>query len=94
MYIIVAEFKIKPEHVATFARLVEQQAKDSVTLEADCHQFDVCQGERDSQAFLLYEVYTDKPAFEHHRGLPHTKKFLETVGPMIAERGVRSFQRR
>lgn len=94
MYVLVAEFKIKPDKVETFRQLIERQAKDSVTLETDCHQFDVCQAEEDTTKFLLYEVYSDKAAFEKHRSMGHTAKFLAEVQPMIAERSVRGFNRR
>lgn len=94
MYVLVAEFKIKPDQVETFGRLVEKQAKDSVELEADCHQFDVCQGEDDPARFLLYELYTDRAAFDRHRGMAHTVKFLAEVEPMILERTLRGFHRR
>jgi len=94
MYVLVAEFKIKPDKVETFRQLIERQAKDSVTLEVDCHQFDVCQAEEDAAKFLLYEVYSDKAAFEKHRGMGHTAKFLAEVQPMIVDRNVRGFNRR
>lgn len=94
MYVIVAEFKIKPDQVEAFGRLVVKQANDSLEREEACHQFDVCQAEDDASKFLLYEVYSDKAAFERHRSLSHTAAFLATVGPMIAERSVRGFNRR
>lgn len=94
MYVIVAEFTIKPDQVEAFARLVERQAKDSVELEEDCHRFDVCQAEDDPSRFLLYELYTDKAAFDRHGGMAHTAKFRAAVGPMLLERTLRGFHRR
>jgi len=94
MYVIVAEFAVKRETIDTFGRLIDRQAKDSVDLEIDCHQFDVYQDETDSSRFLLYEIYTDKVAFEKHRTLPNTSKFLEEAGSMILERTIRGFHRR
>jgi len=94
MYVLVAEFKIKPDQVEAFARLVAQQAKDSVELEEHCHQFDVCQAEDDPSRFLLYELYTDKAAFDRHGGAAHTTKFRAAVAPMLLERTLRGFHRR
>ncbi|MBI2562107.1 MAG: antibiotic biosynthesis monooxygenase [candidate division NC10 bacterium] len=94
MYVIVAEFKIRPEAIGRFGPLIDRQAKESVELEPACHQFDVCQSEGDPAHFLLYEIYDDKAAFERHRGLPHTAKFLEDVTPMIVDRTIRGFNRR
>lgn len=94
MYVIVAEFKIKPDQVEAFARLIDRQARDSVGLEADCHQFDVRQVEDDPSRFLLYELYTDRAAFDTHRGMAHTTRFLAEAGPMLLERSLRGFHRR
>lgn len=94
MYVLVAEFKIKPEKVQVFGQLIDRQAKESVHLEPDCHQFDVCQAENDSGRFLLYELYSDKAAFEKHRKMSHTVKFLADADPMIDERSIRGFNRR
>lgn len=94
MYVIVAEFKIPPDKAQAFGRLIDRQAKDSVTLEADCHQFDVCQDESDPNTFLLYEIYASKAAFDQHREAAHTAKFLAEATSMIAERKIRRFNRR
>lgn len=94
MYVIVAEFKIKPDQVEAFGQLIDRQARDSLEREATCHQFDVCQAEDDPSRFLLYEIYRDKAAFEAHRTMPHTTQFLSAAGPMVAERSLRRFNLR
>ncbi len=94
MYVIVAEFTVKPDQAGGFAQIIERQAKDSLDLEEGCHQFDVCQAENDPGKFLLYEVYSDKAAFDKHRGLSHTAKFVKAVEPMVIDRAIRSFSRR
>ena len=94
MYVIVAEFTVKPNQAEAFRQIVERQAKDSVDLEEGCHQFDVCQAENDPSKFLLYEIYSDKAAFDKHRGLSHTEKFVKAVEPMVMGREIRSFHRR
>ena len=48
----------------------------------------------DPSRFLLYEIYTDKAAFETHRSLPHTTQFLAEAGSMVVERVIRGFNRR
>lgn len=93
MFVLVAEFKIRPDKVEEFGRLIDRQAKESLELEPDCHQFDVCQAEGDPSKFLLYELYSDRAAFEKHRSMSHTVKFLGEVDPMIAERSIRGFNR-
>lgn len=46
----------------------------SLKLEADCHVFDVCVDTERENFVLLYEVYTDRGAFEVHLG---TRYFLD-----------------
>jgi hypothetical protein len=53
MYVLLAELKVQPDKVEDFGRLIDQQAKDSLERERDCHQFDVCQHETDPHVFLL-----------------------------------------
>jgi autoinducer 2-degrading protein len=94
MYVIVAELKVKPDQVERFGGLIDGQAKESVELEEQCHQFDVCQAEGDPSHFLLYETYDDRAAFDKHRQMAHTTRFLAEVKPMIIEMSVRGFSRR
>jgi quinol monooxygenase YgiN len=94
MYVIVAELKVKPDQVETFGRLIDAQAKESVDLEEQCHQFDVCQAEGDRSHFLLYETYDDRAAFDKHREMAHTTRFLAEVKPMVIEMSIRRFSRR
>lgn len=94
MYAIVAELKVKPDQVESFEHLIDAQAKESVDLEEQCHQFDVCQAEGDRAHFLLYEIYDDRAAFDKHREMAHTTRFLAEVKPMVIEMSVRGFSRR
>ena len=41
MYVVAVIFEIHPGHMDDFLPLMRQQAQNSLTLEADCHQFDV-----------------------------------------------------
>ena len=94
MYVLLAELKVQPDKVEAFGRLIDRQAKDSVEGEKDCHQFDVCQQETDPSVFLLYEIYSDKAAFDQHMKMPYTTQFFAEASPMIAGRNIRGFKRR
>lgn len=72
-------FTIKPEHVDSFRQAVTLQAKNSVTKEPWCHQFDVGETPDKPNCFLLYETYDDRDAFVKHRETPHFAQFIETV---------------
>ena len=42
-YVIIVEFRAKPDQVAAFAELIDRHAHNSRTLEDGCLAFDVCQ---------------------------------------------------
>lgn len=94
MYVISADFKIQPDKIEAFGRLIDRQAKDFVELEKDCQQFDICQEETNPSVFLLYEIYSDKAAFEQHLKMPYTTQFFAEAEPLIAEWSSRKFNRR
>ena len=77
MYIVTVEFVVGAQHVEAFQQAVQQQAHNSLTLEADCHQFDVCTDPQDRRRTFLYEVYTDEAAFHAHRETEHFANFGE-----------------
>lgn len=86
MFVIAAEFYIKPDKVDAFRDLVDRQGAASVAEEAGCLQFDVSQVEGSPDTFLLYEVYADSNAFdEDHVKIPRFEKFLAEATEMNAE---------
>ena len=84
MFVIAAEFKIRPEAAADFKKLITWQAERSVAEEPNCLQFDVCQDEAKPDLFLLYEVYTDAAAFTEHCAYPRFAEFQARLKPMLA----------
>lgn len=88
-FAISVTFRIKPEHVNAFQTRVLQQARDSVENESGCHQFDVLVAESDPSTFVLYETYTDAPAFADHRLTPHFLDFDATVTAWVESKDVR-----
>ena len=63
MYVVVVEFAIKPEFCARFRERVQQQARDSLELESECHVFDVCIDSERENFVLLYVVLSERAAF-------------------------------
>jgi quinol monooxygenase YgiN len=94
MFVIVAKFRIAAGKREAFAELIDKQAKNSLTLESDCHYFDVCQDEADPDLFVLYELYTDAKAFDSHRTYPHYKEFQAAIAGMVTDRQVMRLVRR
>jgi quinol monooxygenase YgiN len=87
MYVVTVEFDIAPEHREEFLIAVKKQAADSLSLEPDCHYFDVCVVERAAKEVIyLYELYTDRAAFDVHLQSDHFKNFNEKVTPWTVEK--------
>ena len=92
-FVVVAEFEVKPEARAAFLRAIEADARDSVAKEPGCRQFDVTVDSEDANRILLYEVYDNRTAFDHHMQTPHLATFRAASAPLVVGQRVRFFQR-
>jgi autoinducer 2-degrading protein len=66
MYVVTVNFEIEPGHIDDFRAAVMRQAENSVSLEPECHRFDVSVDGGDPAKIFLYEIYTDEAAFQAH----------------------------
>ncbi len=82
-FVLIVEFRVKPDCLGRFHLLIESNAKASVADEPGCRQFDVLSALEDSTRIVLYEVYDDEDAFKVHLGMPHTQFFLAAAKDMI-----------
>lgn len=92
MFAVVVTFQIKPDQMAAFMPLMVANAQASLAEETDCHQFDVCTDNSRPTEVFLYEVYTDKAAFDVHLASAHFRAFDAQVAPMIDHKDVRTFE--
>ena len=88
MYTVTVEFEIREGFETAFLERVQQQARDSLALEADCHRFDVSANTGPPLRVFLYELYTDAAAFDAHLASDHFKSFDAGVAEMIARKSV------
>jgi autoinducer 2-degrading protein len=79
MFAVTVNFVIKPEHIENFSKVMKAQAQNSLNREVGCHQFEVCFGPKDRSRVFLYELYTDKAAFEEHLKTDHFLNFDATM---------------
>lgn len=86
MFVVSVEFVVAPQATETFRERVLRQARDSVTLEPECHLFEVSQDPERPERFLLYERYTDAQAFEEHLASDHFKSFRADVEDILVSR--------
>jgi quinol monooxygenase YgiN len=88
MFVVTVTFQINAEYAALFTDAVMQQAKNSLTLESDCHIFDVCVADSDPTTIFLYEKYSDARAFDQHLDSEHFKAFDALVLPWVTSKEV------
>ncbi|MGD2170808.1 MAG: putative quinol monooxygenase [Gammaproteobacteria bacterium] len=93
MYVVIVEFTLNPGCAPAFRERVQQQARDSLELEADCEVFDVCVDPERDDFILLYEVYKDEGAFEAHLASAHFADFDATVTPWVSEKKLSPYRR-
>lgn len=90
MYAVCVTFEIVPEKFDAFLPQMKAQAKNSVSLEAECHVFDICVA---GTTVFLYELYTDEAAFQTHLETPHYTSFNIAIEGMVADKSVAFYHR-
>lgn len=94
MFVITAEFRLKPDMLSAFMPLMLIQAEKSLSSEPGCLVFDVCIEDNDSDdVVFLYEAYQDEAAFDLHMETSHYLAFSETTSDLAAAKSVRRFDR-
>ncbi len=93
MYVVTVEFTIKPEFIERFRERLLQQARDSLAGEQDCHVFDVCVDDQREEIVFLYEVYSDRSAFDVHLNSVHFVDFDHAVRDWVSDKQVVCFER-
>lgn len=75
-----------------FHRLVCLNAARSVAEEPGCYRFDVLNPDAGSgRQILLYEIYADRAAFDHHLQTSHYAEFNRKTCHLVETKSVNSF---
>ena len=93
MFVITVKFVIHEKDIDKFKTRILQQARDSLELEKDCLEFDVCHDPINQNEIFLYETYTDKDAFYIHLKSDHYLAFSEEVTPWVKEKIVTQLEK-
>ena len=93
MFVITVRFVINEKDIEKFKVRMSQQARDSLKLEKNCHQFDVCHDPNNKNIVFLYETYTDKNAFDIHLNSKHYLAFNDEVTSWVKEKIVTQFKK-
>jgi quinol monooxygenase YgiN len=84
MYVVTVTFELEEGGFEAFRSLIATNAAES-RKEAGCRQFDVCFSE-DRRRCFLYEVYTDRAAFDFHHGTAHFLAFDTKARPLFTSK--------
>jgi autoinducer 2-degrading protein len=90
LFAIVVDFHLKQGARSEFRRLIDANADASVKTEPGCLQFDVLEPEGESDRMLLYEIYTDKAAFDAHLRTDHFRVFASASEALHLQKEVTS----
>ena len=93
MYVVIVEFALREGFTEQFRERVKLQAQDSLQSETSCHVFDVCIDPARTDFVLLYEVYSDRAAFEAHLHSSHFIDFDKRVRDWILGKRFFCYQR-
>lgn len=93
MFAVTVTFVVKKEHIDKFEEVMKTQATNSLTREVGCHHFDVCFDPSDRSRVFLYELYTDKAAFDTHLKTDHFLNFDATVKDMLVSKTAETWNR-
>ena len=93
MYAVVVTFRIKAGEMDAFLPLMTENASTSLADETGCHRFDVCTDSTRANEVFLYELYTDRAAFDAHLASAHFRAFDQRVANMVADKSVSTYDR-
>lgn len=92
MYVVLVEFAVKPQHIQDFRPAILANARASLEHEEGCHRFDVCFDPQDASKVLLYELYTDRAAFDLHLKSAHFLEFDTLTKDWVNQKKVSFWQ--
>ena len=92
-FAITVAFELLEGAFPEFHRLVAENAALSVKLEADCLRFDVLTPADPATAthVFLYEIYTDRAAFDLHLASEHFRQFDQRSRDLVISKTVLAY---
>ena len=91
MYAVCVTFHLKTGAADRFGPLMRANAQTSLAQESGCLQFDVLTDAAKPDAVFLYELYTDRAAFDAHLASAHFRSFDAAVADMIANKDIQTW---
>ncbi|MGI9316941.1 MAG: putative quinol monooxygenase [bacterium] len=93
MFVITVQFTVNAANLPEFEEAVVAQADNSLKFEEECHLFDVAVAENNPCVFFLYEIYSNKEAFDAHLETPHFHAFNQLATPWVTNKVVKNWRK-
>lgn len=90
MFVVSVIFDVEPDAADRFRRALLANARTSLAEEPGCLRFDVAE-DNNAARFVLWEIYTDKAAFDAHCASQHFDAFDRIVAPWTRAKTVETF---
>ena len=91
MYVVAVLFELDPVRADVFRAAIMENAETSMREEAGCHRFDVSFAPDGLKCFL-YELYTDRGAFDEHLRSTHFISFDARNRAMVLSKRVEAYE--
>lgn len=91
-YVVLVTITVKPEFRVVFKEAILANAAQSLRDEPGCAVFDVA-ADVNGLEYCLYEVYSDRPAFDVHLASPHFQAFDGQTCDWLVSKTVNTFWR-
>jgi autoinducer 2-degrading protein len=88
MFAVCVTFRLIPGQTIDFMPAMQGNAATSLAEEVGCHRFDVLSDTAKPDLVFLYELYTDRAAFDAHCASQHFQTFDAVTAKMIADKDV------
>jgi len=91
-YAVCVTFRTLPGAMGRFLPLMLENAGQSRDREPGCLRFDVLSDPDHPDEVFLYEIYSDRAAFDAHLGSAHFRAFDAAVADLVADKVVRTWR--
>lgn len=92
MFAVTVTFTLHEGRATAFLPLMLQNAAMSLGSEEGCHHFDVCTDPDMPETVFLYELYSDRAAFDLHLASEHFLSFDSATAGMVSAKDVKTFR--
>lgn len=88
MFMLLVRVEVRAEHLASFTRAIEANARLSVAEDPGCLRFDVAQEVEHPARWVFVECYTGEAAWEAHRRSAHFEAYKQVADQALVSREV------